>query len=258
MWGFLSVSCVEQEYAMDDIDLTVNVGGDSLALPLGVTDTVYARTLLDNAGDTQDFLKELEDGTLAILQNGGMDMAVPEVEAGGLTMADFDGASDYTLTFASTRAGAAVKSIGLSAPVTDALPVETGLDDIAPEIERIDYIAMETGAVLDFTFEVPELKQYPALDMRMDVSVALPDFVRPDVPLEDGKLRIQGKLEEGRLTYRMPVAGLNLSQFPVTDGHLELKGEMDYTGHFIMVLDEACLLYTRSDPTRNVSWTIPC
>ena len=244
LWGFLAVSCVEQEYAMDDIDMTVNVGGDSLALPLGVTDTIYAKSLLDGAGDAQDFLTALEDGTLAITQAGGMDMAVPEVDAGGLMMSDFTGGSDNILTFASARAGAAVKSIGLSAPVTDALPVETGLDDIAPEIERIDYIAMATGAVLDFTFEVPDLKRYPDLDVRMEMSVALPDFVRPDatVTLEDGKLRIHGKLEGGRLTYRMPIAGLNLSQFPVADGHLELTGEMHYSGLFILVLDEAAQL----------------
>lgn len=245
LWGFLSVSCVEREYAADDIDLTVNVGGDSLALPLGVTDTIYAKSLLDDAGDgAQDFLKEMEDGTLAITQKGGMDMAVPEVEAGGLTMQDFGDVSDYTLTFEISREGAAAKSIGLSAPVADDLPVETGLDDIAPEIERIDYIAMETGAMLEFTFEVPELKGYPDVDMRMEVFVALPDYVRPDasVLLENGKLRIQGKLEDSRLTYRVPVAGLNLSQFPITDHHLELIGEMHYTGNFILVLDDAAQL----------------
>ncbi|MDE5559819.1 MAG: hypothetical protein K2I84_04115, partial [Bacteroidales bacterium] len=198
LWGLLSVSCVEQEYAADDIDLTVNVGGDSLALPLGTTDTIYARTLLDDAGDgVQDFLTAMDDGTLAITQEGGMDMEVPQVEAAGLTMQDFDGGSDYTLTFATSREGAAVKSVGLSAPVADDLPVETSLDDIAPEIKRIDYIAMAAGAMLEFTFDVPELKQHPNVDMRMSVLVALPDYVRPDasVPLEDGKLRIQGKIE---------------------------------------------------------------
>ncbi|MDE7091277.1 MAG: hypothetical protein K2O53_06095, partial [Bacteroidales bacterium] len=85
LWGFLSVSCVEQEYAMDDIDMTVNVGGDSLALPLGVTDTIYAKSLLDGAGDAQDFLTALENGTLAITQAGGMDMVVPDVEVAELT-----------------------------------------------------------------------------------------------------------------------------------------------------------------------------
>lgn len=239
LWGFLSVSCVQQEYALDDIDMTVNVGGDSLALPLGVTDTIYARMLLADAGDVQDFLKEMEDGTLALFQEGGMNMAVPEVSVGGLTMQDFDGASDYLLQFEKSQEGAAVKSIGLSAPVADDLPIETGLDDITPEIERIDYIALETGAVLDFIFEVPELKQYPDLDMRMEIWVTLPDYVQPDaaVPLDNGKLRIQGKMEDGRLAYRMPVAGLNFSQFPITDHHLELKGEMHYNGLFSLVLE---------------------
>ncbi|MDE5606118.1 MAG: hypothetical protein K2I68_02330, partial [Bacteroidales bacterium] len=115
---------------------------------------------------------------------------------------------------------------------------------IAPEITRIDDIAMAAGAMLEFTFDVPELKQHPNVDMRMSVLVALPDYVRPDasVPLEDGKLRIQGKIEDGRLTYAMPIAGLNLSQFPVTDGHLELTGDLHYTGSFVVVLDETAQL----------------
>lgn len=245
MWGFLSVSCVEQEYAVDDIDLTVNVGGDSLALPLGVTDTIYAQTLLDNAGDAQDFLKTLADGTLAITQDGGMNMEVPEVEVSGLTMADFKGESNCSTTFGEASGAAAMaKAILLSAPVTDDLPVETGLDDIAPEVKRIDDIALEDGAVLRFTFEVTELQQYSGIDMEMDVHVALPDYLRPaaSVTLDNGQLRIRQRLENGKLVYEMPLLGFNFSNQEIIDNRLELRGQMNYTGSLHLVLNDASQL----------------
>lgn len=243
MWGLLSVSCVQQEYALDDIDLTVNVGGDSLALPLGVTDTISAQTLLDD--DTRSFLTELEDGALAISQDGGMGIEVPRVEASGLTLPNFEGTSDYTLHFESNQAEAAkTKSVQLVAPVTDILPIRTGLNDISSEVKHIDYVALEDDAVLLFTFEVAELAQHPEVDMTMDMIVALPDYVRPDasVQLEDGKLHIRGHLENGRIEHRMPLDGFDFSQFTITDHQIDLTGEMSYTGNFILDVDDPSLL----------------
>ncbi|MDE7148982.1 MAG: hypothetical protein K2O01_01015, partial [Bacteroidales bacterium] len=153
LWGFCSVSCIQKEYVVDDLDLTVNVGGDSLALPLGATDTIYARTLLDEAGDGADaFLKELEDGTLVIRQDGGFDMAVPEVAAQRLALPHFEGESVCELIFgaageqAAAASAPAVKVSGLTAPVADVLPVSPGLDDVPAEVKRIDYLTLADGA----------------------------------------------------------------------------------------------------------------
>lgn len=250
MWGFLAVSCVEHEYAMDDIDLTVNVGGDSLALPLGTTDKIYAQTLLDNAGeDAQNFLKEMEDGTLAIFQAGAMSMEVPDVDVSDLTIADFKGESEYSLTFGIEEETAAkAPSINISAPIADDLPIETGLDDITPEIKRIDFVALEEGAKLRFTFEVPELRQHPDINIVMDVYVALPDYVRPDasVALEsNGELRVREPLRDGKLVHEMPLAGFDFSSLEIADNRIVLTGDIAYHGKLNLVLE---------DPSQLVEW----
>ncbi len=245
LWGFFSVSCVQKEYVADDIDLTVNVGGDSLALPLGATDTIYARTLLDEAGDgATSFLKELADGTLAIRQDGGFGVDVPEVEAQRLTLPDFAGASVCALTFA---AEAEAKAAGLTAPVADALPVSTGLEDVPAEVKRIDYVALAAGAELVFTFEVPALAQHPEVSMALDVLVDLPDYVRPAEPavLENGQLRVRAPLDGGKLTQTVSLDGFDFSRFAIADGRMDIAGEMRYEGRVDLRSD---------DPAQLAAW----
>lgn len=253
LWGFLSVSCIQKEYEVNDLDLTVNVGGDSLALPLGATDTIYARTLLDNAGEGVDaFLKELADGTLAIRQDGGFGMEVPDVAAERLALPNFDGESVCELTFGALAASAdaasgtpavltaSVKSVGLTAPVADALPVSTSLTDVPTEVKRLDYVALAQEAALVFTFEVPTLKAHPELEVKMDVLVDLPDYVRlaESVDLENGKLRVRATFEGGRWTQSVSLAGFDFSQFPIADGQMSITGEMVYAGNMDLTADD--------------------
>lgn len=263
LWGFLSVSCVQKEYEVNDLDLTVNVGGDSLALPLGATDTIYARTLLDNAGEgAEAFLKELEDGTLAIRQDGGFGMEVPAVAAERLALPNFEGESVCDLTFgalpasepvASALAAAALtasvsgKSAGLTAPVADALPVSTSLEDVPAEVKRLDYIALAQEAAMVFTFDVSALKSHPDLAVTMDVLVDLPDYVRlaESVALEDGKLRVKATFEGGRWTQSVPLDGFDFSKFPIADGRMTITGEMTYAGTMDLRTD---------DPSQLVAW----
>lgn len=246
---------------MDKLDLTVNVGGDSLALPLGATDTIYARTLLDNAGDgAEAFLKELADGTLAIRQDGGFGMEVPDVAAERLALPSFENESVCKLTFGAKTATAsvsadltalapaAVKSAGLTAPVADTLPVSTGLEDVPVEVKRLDYVALEDAAALVFTFEVSALKAHPELTVTMDVLVDLPDYVRlaNSVALEaDGRLRVKATFEGGRWTQSVPLEGFDFSQFQIADGRMAVTGEMTYAGNMDLKAD---------DPAQLTAW----
>ncbi|MDE5703478.1 MAG: hypothetical protein K2H70_01505 [Bacteroidales bacterium] len=251
LWGFFSVSCVQKEYEINDLDLTVNVGGDSLALPLGATDTIYARTLLDETGaGAEAFLKELEDGTLAIRQDGGFDLEVPEVAAQRLALPHFAGESVCKLIFgaAEEQAAAAVapaaRVVGLTAPVADVLPVSTGLDDVPAEVKRIDYLTLADGAALVFTFDVSALAQRSDLAVAMDVLVDLPDYVRPaeSVVLEDGKLRVRAAFDGHKLTQTVPLDGFDFSQFPVADGKMTITGEITYNGRLDLSSDDPSAL----------------
>ena len=54
LWGFLlsfplwNVSCVDNKYDLDkDIDMTINVGGEHLAVPVGSTDTAFLSKIIE-------------------------------------------------------------------------------------------------------------------------------------------------------------------------------------------------------------------
>lgn len=52
-------SCVKEEYDLDNLDLTVKIGGDKLAFPLGETDSIKIKNLLNSAN--MDFLQKYGD-----------------------------------------------------------------------------------------------------------------------------------------------------------------------------------------------------
>lgn len=54
LWGLLlsfplwNVSCVDSKYDLDkDIDMTINVGGEYLTLPVGSTDTAFLSKIIE-------------------------------------------------------------------------------------------------------------------------------------------------------------------------------------------------------------------
>lgn len=66
-------SCVDAEYDMSDVDMTVQVGGAHFSLPLGKTDTIRVKSLMSdlNVG----LIKTLDDGSYAISMGDTIDFA---------------------------------------------------------------------------------------------------------------------------------------------------------------------------------------
>ncbi len=76
-------SCVDADYDLRtmEIDTTVSIGGDNLAIPIGVTDTVWVASFMNFDGSS---ISVLEDGTYAMYQEGTEFMQMPSLDCSGL------------------------------------------------------------------------------------------------------------------------------------------------------------------------------
>ncbi len=67
------ISSCDESYDLDNLDPSITVGGDSLHIPLGSTDSIFFRDAIDSLD--LDFLIENEDGSFAITQEDIIDLS---------------------------------------------------------------------------------------------------------------------------------------------------------------------------------------
>lgn len=85
--SFLLNSCVDDTLDLDKgINMEVSLGGDSLAIPLGKTDTMKLGDFLSDLEG--DFLDALEDGGYGITQAGTIDPVAFDIDASSLKLDD--------------------------------------------------------------------------------------------------------------------------------------------------------------------------
>ncbi|HET9570206.1 MAG TPA: hypothetical protein VFP20_02200 [Bacteroidales bacterium] len=85
---FLSVySCIDPLYDLSKgISMDMQLGGDSLAIPIGSTDTIMLKDFLDLS--TQEMLKAMEDGGYAITMSDSMKQPIAEIDQSKLRIDD--------------------------------------------------------------------------------------------------------------------------------------------------------------------------
>ena len=84
----LSVSsCIDQLYDINNgISMDMELGGDSLAIPIGSTDTIMLRDYLD--ASTISMLKTMEDGGYAITKKDSLEPEIPVIDQSKLKIDD--------------------------------------------------------------------------------------------------------------------------------------------------------------------------
>ncbi|GHU85775.1 hypothetical protein FACS1894153_1600 [Bacteroidia bacterium] len=80
----LFCSCIKKEYDINNLDLTMKLGGDSLFLPVGSTDTIRLGQFIDTANI--DVLTLLADNVYSIEVKGDAHLDIPNIDASQLTL----------------------------------------------------------------------------------------------------------------------------------------------------------------------------
>lgn len=82
--GFTIPSCVDDRYDLDKLNTEMTLGGDSLTVPLGSTDTIRLGDILDV--EDEEMLKTLEDGGYGLQMKDSLSVEVPQIDKSQLTL----------------------------------------------------------------------------------------------------------------------------------------------------------------------------
>lgn len=96
--AFLMPSCIDNTLDLNkDVSTEVSVGGDSLAIPIGKTDTLRLGDFLSSMDTT--LLKSLEDGGYGITQKGHISQKLDAIDASSLKIGDQTFSQKATVNF---------------------------------------------------------------------------------------------------------------------------------------------------------------
>lgn len=175
LWGILlsfplwTVSCVDNKYDLDkDIDMTVNVGGEHLTIPVGSSDTAYLSKII-----------EVEEGD--ILQPDAATRVYHLTKKDDIDVKPTT-VKEVTISSANTELTKKLidSSIGASGSVTTDLDVENTL---TAKASGIDEALIELGALgakkpvaLTLTFEFNDKVTFSSVTAK-NLEIQLPDFL---------------------------------------------------------------------------------
>jgi len=96
--AFSVSSCIDSLYDLSKgISMDMELGGDSLAIPIGSTDTIKLGDYLD--ASTISMLKTMEDGGYAITKKDSLEPEIPIIDQSKLKIGDQTKKSDQTIDF---------------------------------------------------------------------------------------------------------------------------------------------------------------
>lgn len=246
-WAILSTSCVKKEYDVrGKLDTTMSIGGDSLSIPLGKTDTIFARTLL---GDIQDgeFLKVLADGSYAVQQGNHTALDVPEVNKNEVTVAEIIGDTLVDIIF---EPELSAKAAVFKSPFISAVRAKISLDGLSDDIKRIDSLSL-LNSTIDFDFVLGGMltNSLDAVTITADIDVEFPDqiILAPDSRVgPNGTLKVQGEVVNGKISVSAGIKAFNMSSMPVSNGVVEINEMIQCKGTLTLRVNDATKIDTNS------------
>lgn len=215
--GLTALSCVNQDYDLNEMDETVNFGGEAFVLPLGSTDTLLLKDLLSE--EDLDFLKEAEDGTYLVEVAEAMDLTdlMPDL-SDAIHFEDVAAQEKITYSLLESLAGANPAPVQLEDNGQAAeFHLNIGPIDIPQEIEHLDYIYMEDAYFyLDVAFE--DIPGFEA-DFRLELDIELPKELLSDDPRlnENRHIFIDQYFEDHQLSLDpLHITGFDFSDIELT------------------------------------------
>ncbi|MDE5609471.1 MAG: hypothetical protein K2I66_03695, partial [Bacteroidales bacterium] len=242
----LFCSCVREEYNLRrPLDLTLQVGGDSLSLPLGVTDRLTIDSLL-GAESLSDILVVNEAGEYVLsLDSLSISENIDEVPIKAFlldsigTLKDFDVQMSLPAAGASLATKAVARTSEVAGDVYQTIDLDFEFDDISEVVQDLQYMYFVEKTRVRVLFELVGAAQIDMNRVRPELVVQLPENFHIEDPLVDehNQIHVQRFDEPGRFYFDLPLNGLDLSKTEMTGRKLHYKSVLVLSGKLLLQED---------------------
>lgn len=238
LWGVLlsfplwNVSCVDNKYDLDkDIDLTVNVGGEHLAIPVGSTDTAFLSKIIEvKEGDILQ--PDAATHVYHLTKKDDIKVNPTTVEKVMITGAETD-LSQLLVSGGNTSfTGAVTTDIEISNTLT------ATADNIDEALKELGTLSTDNPAILDLTFNLAKSGTLTYGDVKAEnMVIQLPSFLK----FKEGEVEAGNKLTwNGAFTHKqLEVVGYQFGTkageglTPDENRSLTIKGDVSMKGNVV-------------------------
>lgn len=185
LWAFLlsfplwTVSCVDNKYDLDkDIDMTVNVGGEHLTIPVGSSDTAYLSKIIEV--EEGDILQpDAVTRVYHLTKKDDINVEPTTVKEVTISGANTDLTKELESSF-DDNSGDAITELN------ESNSLQASAEDIDEALIELGALGAETPAILTLKFSFDGDLAYEAVTAK-DLKIKLPDFlVFKEGEVEDG------------------------------------------------------------------------
>ena len=236
LWGLLlsfplwNVSCVDNKYDLDkDIDMTINVGGEHLAVPVGSTDTAFLSKIIEvEEGD----ILQPDAATHIYHLTKQDDINVNPTTVNKVMITDAKTDLEQKIV---ENASGSTSSVSTTIEISNTLTAEAS--DIDEALKELGSLSTNTPAILDLTFGLKgNGLTYSKVDAK-DLVIQLPTFLI----FKEGEVEAGNKLTlNGALTPKqLDVVGYTFGEKageglkPDENRSLTIKGDVSMKGDVV-------------------------
>lgn len=233
-------SCADRSYDFmeKELDLTVSIGGDSLAFPVGGVDTVRLGSLF-NLEDTEGVIVVDAEGNYSLHVADTKQLELPQIDDSSLRMDDIVIGSAVSVPFdipgTPILPGEGTIHVDqVILPMEDEVEVEITMSDIPSEIVSVDAIHFDEAYIrVDFRLE-DEMYFGNDFKARLNASLIVPEEIVMEGATEGNVIKVDDYFENGVLEVMLPVKSFNYGGTEI-DGSLEIRknivmeGELELT-----------------------------
>lgn len=236
LWGLLlsfplwNVSCVDNKYDLDkDIDMTINVGGEHLAVPVGSTDTAFLSKIIEvEEGD----ILQPDAATHIYHLTKQDDINVNPTTVNKVMITDAKTDLEQKIV---ENASGSTSSVSTTIEISNTLTAEAS--DIDEALKELGSLSTNTPAILDLTFGLKgNGLTYSKVDAK-DLVIQLPTFLI----FKEGEVEAGNKLTlNGALTPKqLDVIGYTFGEKageglkPDANRSLTIKGDVSMKGDVV-------------------------
>lgn len=229
---FMIISCVKQEYDLNNLNTEITIAGDGITVPLGNTLPVKSSDLLKNVDSS--LVAILDDGTMALTISDSTSLGeyLPDISS-MISFPDISAETSFDVPFI-------VLPDEISIDISQKFEI-TVIDasQVRPEIVAIDHVIFnDVYFVLDYSFlNIPETGA--AIDFDANLQVEMPSIIL----LDQNDPRVNGNIVTLNAPYKngrfdvdpVRIEGFSLAEYDFSSGtdltkEIVISGKINVSG----------------------------